>query len=107
MTLTFSRSGGASVEERTAHLAGSATLGSPPVAVTVGGASGQRFDLTGPSRLSAAQTRWTELQADQSARVWVVNAGGRIVTISVVGPTAEFDAWVALAEEVLATVRFE
>jgi hypothetical protein len=105
-SLSFGRLGG-SVDDVLVRLATLGTVSAAPVPVIVGGKPGQRFDLVGPTTVDTHFDGAFFLEASESARVWVLDRGGRTVTIIAMAPTAEFASYVDLVQGVLATVVFQ
>jgi hypothetical protein len=80
-----------------------------PVAASVGGAAGQRLDLLVTASdiiVVPGLTERYELEPDDRLRVYVVNVKGVSVAIMVEAPSAEFAAFAADAEAVVATYKW-
>jgi Ca2+-binding RTX toxin-like protein len=111
LALTFdSASRRQSVAATVARLVGIAGVdASPPAGAAVGGATGQRLDLTVTSgaivRIPGLQDRY-ELEPTDRVRIYVVDVGGVTVTVLVEAPAGEFGAFAAEADDVLASVRW-
>ena len=99
-----------SVAERVATLRGVTGLAAdPPVATTVGGFAGQRFDaLTTAAdivQVPGLSDRY-ELEPNDRVRISVVDVRGQSVTIIVEAPAAEWTAFLPTAETVVSSMRF-
>lgn len=105
-----SYSGRQSVAATVARIAGieGADAGAPASA-TVGGAAGQRFELVVTSSdqvsIPGLDDRYS-LEPTDKLRVYAVAVRGVTVTILVEAPAAEFAAFAAEADEILASVRW-
>lgn len=105
-SLSFGRLGG-SVDDVVGRLSTLGTVTAAPVSVIVGGKPGQRFDLVGPTTVDTHFDGAFFLAASDSSRVWVLDRGGRTVTIIAKAPTAEFPVYTDFVQQVLATLVFE
>ena len=102
--------GSRSVAARVAQFSSIAgTQVSGPVAASVGGAPGQRLDLLVTASDIVAVPGLTEryeLEPDDRLRVYVVNVKGVSVAIMIEAPSADYAAFAADAEAVVATYKW-
>jgi hypothetical protein len=110
-TITFDSFGGArTVAERIDALRSiPGVAADPPVAATIGGFAGQRFDaLTTASELvlvPGLADRY-ELEPGDRVRIYVIGVRDRTLTVIVEAPAGDWDAFLPVAEQVLATLQF-
>lgn len=80
-----------------------------PATATVGGAMGQRLEVTVNSAAEVRIRGLSEpyfLAPDDKARIYALGVGKKTVTILIEAPAAEFDGFLVEAEKLLATVQF-
>jgi hypothetical protein len=104
-------SSGRPVAEVVAGVAAEPLMNATPASpVTIGGAPGQRFEIRTAEVGRLVQVpgmgRGLALPGGLRARLDVVSAAGHTVTILTITPGAQFESFLPLADEVLATVKF-
>jgi Ca2+-binding RTX toxin-like protein len=86
------------------------TASSSPVPVVIGGAPGQRFDLsvTASETVSVRTGSFThEFEPTDRVRIAAIDVRGTTVVVVIEAPVEEFEAFLAEAETVVAGVKFE
>jgi hypothetical protein len=111
LSITVDSFGGSrSVAERVTALSTLAGVtAEPPVAATVGGFAGQRFDaLTTAAQLVVVpglSDRY-ELEPNDRVRIYVIDVRSGTVTVIIEAPSAEWNAFLPVADAVVASLRF-